>query len=105
MPPLVHRAWAECPKVPEVSLVAAILHQAVLDLSPTAPPKEQNASRLLFADGGGWLTFFCDLAGLETELVQAMARARYPARAPSAPLFLPHTQRSFYGNCSGIPGG
>jgi hypothetical protein len=66
---------------PEVALVAAILHQAALDLKPNAPARERVLSMAFFANEGQHLEAICDLVGLDHVWVQRLVERQYPGVA------------------------
>jgi hypothetical protein len=64
---------------PEIALVAAILHQAILALKPNAPARERAVSAAFFANDGHHLEVLCDLVGLDHGRVQRLVARQYPA--------------------------
>jgi hypothetical protein len=75
MPPKTPHALTESP---EYAVVAAILHQAVVDLQDTAPAQEREASRAFFSNQGRHLEWLCDLAALDYTCIQQAVRRQYP---------------------------
>jgi len=66
------------PPCSEVALVAAIPHQALLDLKHNAPEYERALSVAFFANDGHHLQRLCDLVGLDHRRVQRLVARQSP---------------------------
>jgi hypothetical protein len=66
------------PTTPEYALLAAILHQAYVDLRDTAPAHERASSIAFFDNQWHHLEWLCDLADLDYTNIQDAVRQQYP---------------------------
>ena len=66
------------PPTPEYALLAAILHQAYVDLRDTAPAQERANSLAFFGNERRHLEWLCDLANLDHTRIQDAVRRQYP---------------------------
>jgi hypothetical protein len=66
------------PSTPEYALLAAILHQAYVDLRDTAPAQERASSIAFFDNQAGHLEWLCDLADLDYTRFQDAVQRQYP---------------------------
>jgi hypothetical protein len=64
--------------MPEYHLVSAIIHQAYIDLRPSASPHERALSIAFFGNQYHYFEWLCDLGGLEYERIQAAVVQHYP---------------------------
>ena len=64
--------------IPEYYLVGAIIHQAYIDLRPSAPPHERAMSIAFFGNQYHHFEWLCDLGGLEYERIQEAMVQHYP---------------------------
>jgi hypothetical protein len=79
---IANRSTACPPPAPldaEFHLIARIFHQALLDLNAhTTDPYAHAASVRWWQNRGGELQWWCTLAGLDMQQVQAQIARRYP---------------------------
>ena len=66
------------PPTPEYALLAAILHQAYVDLRDNAPAPERASSIAFFDNQWGHLEWLCDLADLDYTSLQDAVQRQYP---------------------------